>query len=52
MLSHEEYMQQSPEQEENGSDFVFICKKPVKLVVPLDASGDHKLCESVRRERG
>jgi hypothetical protein len=44
MLSHEEYMTQCPEEEENGSAFVFVCKNPQKLVVPLDASGDHKLC--------
>jgi hypothetical protein len=33
-----------PIDEENDSDFVFVCANPHKLVVPMAVSGQHKLC--------
>lgn len=34
-----------PLDEENDSDFVFVCVNPHRLVVPMAVSGQHKLCE-------
>lgn len=30
--------------EENDSEFVLVCTKPHRLVVPLAVSGQHKIC--------
>jgi len=32
-----------PYDEENNSEFVFLCTKPLRLVIPMAISGQHKL---------
>lgn len=46
VLSNDEYRKQTPieDREENGSDYLFICKNARMLVFPLPVSGQHKIC--------
>ena len=47
MITNEEYTQQVPEElrEETSSEFLFVCSNPKKLPVPLNVSGQHKICK-------
>jgi len=51
MLSHEEYVSQVPQhlREENGSDYLFICKNAQKLAIPFTISGQHKIWKLDRK---
>ena len=42
-LSHEDYIANDPDGEENGSAYVFICTKPRALSMPMRISGQHKI---------
>jgi hypothetical protein len=44
VLSHDQYVQLEISQEENNSEFVFVCKNARKLVFPLNVAGQHKIC--------
>ena len=46
VIDNETYKTTFPpdQQEETGSEFLFICTKPQRLVVPQQMSGQHKIC--------
>lgn len=41
----EKVIKENPVDEENESDFVFVCQNPHRLVIPMAVSGQHKICE-------
>ena len=47
MVSNEEYRDMTPleEREENDSEFLFICRNPKRLILPIGVSGNHKICK-------
>lgn len=44
-LSQAEYRERYPDSvEENESEYLWMCERPARLLVPLAAKGGHRLC--------